>query len=48
VEVDMAKGTIRDLTTGASWSVPPWPKELQAIIAAGGLMNYVTQELRKK
>ena len=48
VEVDMAKGTIRDLTTGGSWSVPPWPKELQAIIAAGGLMNYVTQELRKK
>jgi len=42
VEVDMAQGTIRDLTAGASW-----PKELQAIIAAGGLMNYVTQELRK-
>jgi 3-isopropylmalate dehydratase small subunit len=48
VEVDMAKGTITDLTTGASYSVPPWPQELQAIIAAGGLMNYVTQELRKK
>jgi 3-isopropylmalate dehydratase small subunit len=48
VEVDMAKGTIKDLTTAQSYAVPPWPKELQAIIAAGGLMNYVTQELRKK
>ncbi len=45
VEVDMATGTIRDLTTGRSYSVPPWPEELQAIIAAGGLMNYVTQQL---
>lgn len=48
VEVDMAAGTIRNLTTGKSYSVPPWPEELQAIIRAGGLMNYVTQQMRKK
>jgi len=46
VEVDMAAGTIRNLTTGKTYSVAPWPEELQAIISAGGLMNYVTQELR--
>ena len=47
VEADMAAGTIRNLTTGNAYSVPPWPEELQAIIAAGGLMNFVTQELRQ-
>ncbi len=44
VEADMAAGTIRNLTTGNAYSVPPWPEELQRIIAAGGLMNYITQE----
>ena len=47
VEADMAAGTIRNLTTGKSYSVPPWPEELQAIIAAGGLMQYVTQQQRR-
>ena len=46
VEADMATGAIRNLTTGKSYSVPPWPAELQAIIRSGGLMNYVTQELK--
>ncbi len=46
VEADMSAGTIRNLTTSKSYSVPPWPEELQRIIAAGGLMNYVTQELK--
>jgi len=46
VEVDMSAGTIHNLTTGKSYSVPPWPEELQAIISAGGLMNFVTKELK--
>jgi len=43
VEVDMAAGTIRDLTTGKTCSVAPFPEELRGIISAGGLMNYVSK-----
>ena len=45
LEVDMATGTIHNLTTTKTYTVPPFPEELQAIISAGGLMNYVTQQL---
>ncbi len=47
VEANMAAGTITNLTAGKTYSVPPWPEELQRIIAAGGLMNFVTHELKR-
>ena len=40
VEVDLSKGTIKHVPSGKVFNVPPFPKELQDIIAAGGLMQY--------
>lgn len=37
--VDLASGTIRNLTKNVSYQTAPFPKEIQAIIDAGGLMK---------
>ena len=43
LEVDLAAGRVRNVTRNLEWSVPPFPKEMQEIIAAGGLMSFVKQ-----
>ena len=40
VEVDIARGSIHHLASGKTFTTEPFPPELQAIIEAGGLMNY--------
>lgn len=40
VEVDHGSGTIRNTTTGASFSAEPHPPFLKEIVDAGGLVNY--------
>jgi len=45
IEVDLAGGTIRDLTRGTEYTTAPFPREMQDIIAAGGLMNFVKQSM---
>lgn len=39
MEVDLAAGSIKNLTKSKSYSVPPFPPEIRAIIARGGLLN---------
>ena len=39
IDVDLAAGTIRNETKGRTYSVPPFPPEIRAIIARGGLLN---------
>ena len=39
IDVDLASGTIKNLTKGKTYSVPPFPAEIRAIIARGGLLN---------
>lgn len=39
VEVDLACGTIRNVTKNKTYSVPPFPPEIRAIIDRGGLLN---------
>ena len=39
LEIDLAKGVIRNKTTGGTYSFPPFPAFLQKIIEAGGLMK---------
>ena len=39
IDVDLAAGTIRNETKGKTYSVPPFPPEIRAIIARGGLLN---------
>jgi len=41
VEVDLAASTVANLTTGQTFRFEPFPAEMQAIIQAGGLMNFV-------
>lgn len=47
VEVDLAAGKIRNLTQKKDYSTPPFPKEMQDIIGAGGLMSFVKQQAKK-
>ena len=47
LEVDLAAGRIVNHTRGAEWHVPPFPPEMQEIIAAGGLMNFVKRQVGK-
>lgn len=39
IDVDLTAGTIRNETKGRTYSVPPFPPEIRAIIARGGLLN---------
>ncbi len=43
LDVDLAKGTVVNLTQGKTYAVPPFPKEMREIIDAGGLMEFVKQ-----
>lgn len=45
VEVDVATGTIKDLTTGQTFQATMLPESVQGILLAGGLRNYVRQRL---
>lgn len=48
VEVDAAKGIIKDLTNGSSFTCPPLPASMAAIVEKGGLVNYVKACLAEK
>ncbi len=41
LEVDLVGGTVRDLTRGMSLRFPALPRVMAAILAEGGLVNYV-------
>ena len=46
--MDAATGVIRDLTNGAEIQCPPLPASMAAILAKGGLVNYVKERLAAK
>jgi len=46
VEVDIAKGTIKNLKSGKSFKAAPFPPFMQELIKAGGLINYVKKKLK--
>ncbi len=43
LRVDVATGTVEDVTTGDVFHAPPLPGFVQEIARAGGLVNYVKQ-----
>ena len=47
VQVDLATGTITDVTTGAAYQAQPMPEFMQAIFDAGGLVAFARQRLSK-
>ncbi len=46
IEVDLAKGIIRNITKNMSFKAQPFPEFMQKIIEAGGLINYIRGKLK--
>lgn len=46
VEVDVVKGTIKNLTTGTVFKAIPFPEFMREIISAGGLIPYTQKRIR--
>jgi len=44
LKIDLAAGTIEDVSTGVSFSVPAYPEFMQRIMNSGGLINYLMKE----
>ena len=47
VEVDLDSGTIVNLTSGKSYKAAPFPTFMQQLIDAGGLIEYVKEQIKK-
>ena len=47
VEVDLAAGVVRNLTTGAVFTTRPMPPFLLEILRLGGLVNYARDRVQK-
>ncbi len=45
VEIDLAKGLIRNVTTKKDYKAMPFPEFMQKIIDAGGLIEYVRKKI---
>ncbi|MBM4046482.1 MAG: 3-isopropylmalate dehydratase small subunit [Planctomycetes bacterium] len=48
LEVDLATGTVKNLTTGEEVKTPPLPPVMRAIISDGGLVEHVKKHGRLK
>ncbi|RMH80164.1 MAG: 3-isopropylmalate dehydratase small subunit [Acidobacteria bacterium] len=46
VEVDLEKGTVKNLSTGKEYKATKFPETLMAILKSGGLMEYAREKLR--
>jgi 3-isopropylmalate/(R)-2-methylmalate dehydratase small subunit len=47
IEVDLAKGEIKDISTGKTYQAQPFPEFMQKIIQAGGLINYIIKKSKR-
>jgi len=48
LEIDLAGGKVANLTKDEAYTFPPFPSLIQAVMAAGGLMNYIAQRETEK
>ncbi len=48
VEIDLATGTVKDLTQGRQWQSAPFPEFIRQIIDAGGLIEYTRRRLQQE
>jgi 3-isopropylmalate/(R)-2-methylmalate dehydratase small subunit len=46
IEVDLAAGKIKDLTTGKTYQAQPFPEFMQKIIDQGGLIPYLKSQAK--
>ncbi len=44
LEIDMAGGKVTNITKEEVYAFPPFPPMIQAIVSAGGLMNYIARQ----
>ena len=47
VEIDLAKGTIKNVNSGKVFTAKPYPEFMSELIAAGGLIEYTRKRLAK-
>ncbi len=47
VEFDLNSGIVKNLTTGKEYECTKFPKEIQNLVNAGGLINYTREKLNK-
>lgn len=45
LEVDLASGHIRDLTTGTGYQAEPLPEFMRRLVGAGGLLAYLKEQM---
>ena len=45
VEVDLEKGTIKNLTTGKQYTAKPYPEFMSKLVKIGGLIEYTRQRV---
>ncbi|MFP4055598.1 MAG: 3-isopropylmalate dehydratase small subunit [Candidatus Brocadiia bacterium] len=48
VDVDLASGTVKDLTTGREYAAQPMPEFMRAIFEAGGLVEFARRRLEAR
>ena len=48
LEVDLAKGKIKNITNGKTFTAKPYPDFMAGLIAAGGLIEYTKKRLAVK
>lgn len=46
IEIDINQGIIRNITKGKEYKIKPLPENLQAILKAGGLMEYAKERIK--
>lgn len=46
IEVELATGTIKNLSSGKSYTAQPFPEFMQKIIDKGGLINYLKSKAK--
>ncbi len=46
--IDAKKGEVRNLTTGETYTCPPLPASIQAILDEGGLEGYVRKQVKAR
>ncbi len=47
IEYDLSTGLVKNITTGKEYKCQKFPKEIQELVNAGGLINYTKNKLNK-
>ena len=47
LELSLEQGTIKNVTKNKTYTFSPYPKEIQKLIEAGGLVNYTKEKIGK-